>query len=323
MGDVAILEPVLQALLKENTSLKITVLTQPFFTPIFKNLENVTVFPFDKKGKHKGIFGLFKLHKELKKHNFTAIADVHNVLRSNILKVFFFDKNFIQIDKGRAEKKNLISKKNFKQLLTSHERYANVFRKLGFNLSLNTPLFPKKGKLPNNILDYLKTKIDKKIIGIAPFAAHKSKMYSLEKMAIVVEKISEQHIILLFGSKNDVDQLNNLVLNKNILNVAGQLTFSEELDTISNLNCMLSMDSGNAHLAAIYGIKVITIWGVTHPFAGFVPFNQPEDYCILPDLEKFPQIPTSIYGNKYPEAYLNAASSISPEEIVDRITSIL
>ncbi|AUC85300.1 ADP-heptose--LPS heptosyltransferase RfaF [Polaribacter sp. ALD11] len=323
MGDVAILVPVLEALLKQNPSLKITVLTQPFFTPIFKNLKNVVVFPVEKKGKHKGFLGLFKLYKELKKHHYTAIADVHNVLRSRVLKLFFFGKNFIQIDKGRKEKKELISKKNFKQLKTSHERYADVFRKLGFKIDLTHPTFPEKGILPSKIKDYIEVSQHKKIIGIAPFAAHKSKMYSLKKMKTVVEQLSKEYLILLFGGKNDIESLDNLASNNNVLSVAGKLTFSEELDTISNLDCMLSMDSGNAHLAAMYGVKVITIWGVTHPFAGFAPFNQPRDYAILPDLEKFSKIPTSIYGNKYPDDYLLAADSISPEKIIKKIKSVL
>ncbi|HBC05033.1 MAG TPA: ADP-heptose--LPS heptosyltransferase RfaF, partial [Aequorivita sp.] len=51
----------------------------------------------------------------------------------------------------------------------------------------------------------------------------------------------------------------------------GKLTFEEELALISNLDLMLSMDSGNGHLAAMYGVPVVTLWGVTHPYAGFVP----------------------------------------------------
>jgi ADP-heptose:LPS heptosyltransferase len=86
---------------------------------------------------------------------------------------------------------------------------------------------------------------------------------------------------------------------------------------------MLSMDSGNAHLAAMLGIKVITIWGVTHPFAGFAPFNQPEDYALLADKNKFPKIPTSIYGNTYPKGYEHAAGSISPKTIIDKIKTII
>jgi ADP-heptose:LPS heptosyltransferase len=83
------------------------------------------------------------------------------------------------------------------------------------------------------------------------------------------------------------------------------------------------MDSGNGHLAAMYGVKVITIWGVTHPYAGFAPFGQPEDYSLLPDRNAFPKIPTSIFGNAYPEGYEKAASSISPEKIIEKVKAIL
>ena len=71
------------------------------------------------------------------------------------------------------------------------------------------------------------------------------------------------------------------------------------------------------------GIKVITIWGVTHPFAGFAPFNQPEHYALLPDRTRFPLIPTSVYGNKYPDNYKEASGSILPEIVIDKIQSIV
>jgi len=321
MGDVAIMVPVLEALLRQNSNLKITILTQKFFAPIFKNLKNTHVYAAETKGKHKGILGLWKLYNELKIINFYAIADLHNVLRSSILKFFFFQKKYIQINKGRKEKKNLISKKTFKQLKSSHERYADVFRKLGFTLDLSKPNFPAKKPIPNILNNFLNT--ENKCIGIAPFAAHKSKMYPLEKMKIVIEQLSKSYTILLFGGKNHLKLLETLQTNKNIFVVAGKLSFSEELDTISNLDCMISMDSGNAHLAAMYGVKVITIWGVTHPFAGFAPFNQPKEYALLANNEKYPKIPTSIYGNKYPKDYLNAAGSISPEKIIEKIQRIL
>ncbi|EAR11508.1 heptosyltransferase [Polaribacter irgensii 23-P] len=323
MGDVAILIPVLKALLTQNKDLKITVLTQKFLAPLFKDLKNVSVYFIDTKIKHKGFLGLFKLYKELKKKKITAVADVHNVLRSNILKALFLGKNVVQINKGRAEKRKLVLKKNFIQLKTSHERYADVFRKLGFTIHLSSDSILEKGKVPSKIETFFSTAENKKVIGIAPFAAHKSKMYPLEKMKIVIAQLSEDYLILLFGSINDSIALSSFEVNSNTMSIAGKLNFSEELDTISNLDCMISMDSGNAHLAAIYGIKVVTIWGVTHPFAGFAPFNQPKEYAILPDLEKFPKIPTSVYGNKYPKTYLNAAASISPEEIVTKIKDIL
>ncbi|NRA93110.1 MAG: ADP-heptose--LPS heptosyltransferase RfaF, partial [Psychroserpens sp.] len=86
-----------------------------------------------------------------------------------------------------------------------------------------------------------------------------------------------------------------------------------------NLKLMVSMDSGNAHLAAMFGVKVITIWGVTHPYAGFYPFDQDTLLAVLADRKQFPKIPTSVYGNVLPEGYDNAIGSISVETIVKKI----
>jgi ADP-heptose:LPS heptosyltransferase len=86
---------------------------------------------------------------------------------------------------------------------------------------------------------------------------------------------------------------------------------------------MVSMDSANGHLAALFGVPVITIWGVTHPFAGFAPYGQPKDNQILANNKEFPLIPTSVYGNKYPKGYENAIGSISPKTIIKRIMELL
>ena len=86
---------------------------------------------------------------------------------------------------------------------------------------------------------------------------------------------------------------------------------------------MLAMDSGNAHIAAMYGVKTVTLWGVTHPFCGFYPFNQDKTFCLLADREKYPKTPTSVYGNKFPEGYQNAMKSIDYKKVVLKINSIL
>ncbi|MFT6138682.1 MAG: ADP-heptose:LPS heptosyltransferase [Salibacteraceae bacterium] len=105
--------------------------------------------------------------------------------------------------------------------------------------------------------------------------------------------------------------------------IVGKLTLTEELELISNLDIMLSMDSGNGHLAAMFGLPVITLWGVTHPFAGFAPFGQAEGNSILSDREQFPFIPTSIYGNKFPAGYEEVMKTIEPKTVVAKIIDLL
>jgi ADP-heptose:LPS heptosyltransferase len=83
------------------------------------------------------------------------------------------------------------------------------------------------------------------------------------------------------------------------------------------------MDSGNAHIAAMLGIKVVTLWGVTHPYAGFYPFHQDPSNALLSDRTLYPKIPTSVYGNKFPEDYKNVMSTITPQSVIDKIESLL
>ncbi|NNL82488.1 MAG: ADP-heptose--LPS heptosyltransferase RfaF, partial [Winogradskyella sp.] len=63
--------------------------------------------------------------------------------------------------------------------------------------------------------------------------------------------------------------------------------------------------------------------GVTHPYAGFAPFNQPSEYMLLPDRKEFPSIPTSVYGNKYPKDYELAAASIDPKLVIEKIRALV
>src|SRR5690606_4124100 len=109
----------------------------------------------------------------------------------------------------------------------------------------------------------------------------------------------------------------------NVMVVAGKLKFTQELSLIQHLNVMLSMDSGNGHIAAMYGVSVVTLWGQTHPYAGFFPFNQPLVNILIPNLEKYPFLPTSVYGNKIIEGYSDAMRSIPPQLIVNKINELL
>lgn len=324
MGDVAMSVPVLRAFSQQHPNIKLTVLTREFFKPFFRDLENVTVFSADLKGRHKGFLGLYKLSKELKILGVDQVADLHNVLRTKVLKFFFFGKTFKQINKGREEKKALVEGHKFEQLKTTHERYADVFRNLGYTINLSNPSFPEQAKLDQSTQELLGKDI-KNWIGIAPFAQYQSKMYPLDLLERVIATLSKTHKVVLFGGgKKEVETLNTLQ-NKydNVINLAGKLSLDQELNVISNLDVMLSMDSGNAHIAAMLGRKVITIWNVTHPYAGFAPFNQNESYNLLANRVQFPLIPTSIYGNKYPENYKEAARTIAPETVIKKIESVL
>ncbi len=329
MGDVAMAVPVLKAFSKAYPEVKLTILSRAFFKPFFEDIPNLNFLEADVYGKHKGI-GLVKLAKEAKDLGIDAVADLHNVIRSKVITNYLSISGIktATINKGRSEKKALTreTNKDFKQLKTTHQRYADVFYKLGFPLDIKTRnALPRKAFTQE--FQNLVGSSPKKIIGIAPFAAHDSKMYPLELMREVIFELDKTGLysILLFGGGNEeILKLKKIAEEFSaVTSVAGTLSFKEELALISNLDLMLSMDSGNGHLAAMYGVPVISIWGVTHPYAGFAPFGQVSENNLLADRNKYPFIPTSIYGNKYPDGYEDAMKTILPKTVATKILETL
>ncbi len=323
MGDVAMTVPVLRALVEQYPTIKITVISRPFFKPFFEKIPNVSFFAFDEKERHKGFPGLIRLFQELKKLDIDAFADLHNVLRSKILRTFFSltAKKVASVNKGRAGKKALTAAENkvFKQLPTMFERHTKVFQKLGFTIDLSNPTFPKKAVLSADISEITGTN-HQKLIGIAPFAQYDSKVYPLDLMQEVIAQLAQNQdnkILLFGGGKKEIEILDSISSPyNNVINMAGKIKFQQELQLISNLDVMLSMDSGNAHIAAMLGVKVITLWGATHPFAGFSPFNQPLENALVSDRNLFPKLPTSVYGNKKVEGYEDAMRTITVDSVV-------
>lgn len=328
MGDVAMTVPVLRAFATQYPEVKITVISRPFFKPFFDTIPTISFFAFDEKIRHKGFLGLFRLFLDLKALHIDAFADLHNVLRSQIVRTFFAlsGKKIAAVDKGREAKAALTRAENkiFKQLPSMFERHAKVFETLGFSLNLTNPIFPEKETLEKETTVIIGS-TTQKLIGIAPFAQYDSKVYPLVLMQEVINKLSEDKMntILLFGGgKKEIEILNSLSKGKvNVVVVAGKIRFQQELQLISNLDVMLSMDSGNAHIAAMFGIKVITLWGATHPFAGFLPFNQPIENALVSDRNLFPKLPTSVYGNKKIDGYEDAMRTIPVDKIVSKIQS--
>lgn len=322
--------PVLRAFVKQYPTVKLTVISRPFFKPFFDGIPNLEFFAFDEKERHKGFPGLLRLFKDLKKLKIDAFADLHNVLRSKVVSLLFAlsGKKRATVDKGREGKKELtrVENKIFKQLPTMFERHTKVFEQLGFPLDLSNPTFPEKAVLCADILKIIGNE-NSKLIGIAPFAQYDSKVYPLDLMQEVIAKLAENssYKILLFGGgKKEIEILDSISEPfENVINMAGKIKFQQELALISNLDVMLSMDSGNAHIAAMLGVKVVTLWGATHPYAGFLPFNQTLENALTSDRNQYPKLPTSVYGNKIVEGYENAMRTILPENIINKIVQQL
>jgi ADP-heptose:LPS heptosyltransferase len=331
IGDVAMTVPVITSLAKQYPQHEFVILSQDFLQPLFEQAPSNVIFHGVKLSDYKGMKGLVRLYDELQTFKFDYVADLHNVLRSKYLRFRFALSGACvrYIRKGRICKWGLVRRyfKIRRPLISSFERYTQVFSELGFSTDLDFISIYGNGKAPLAEIERLvgvKEK-DMKWIGIAPFAKHIGKIYPLELQEQVLSYFAgnPQYKVFLFGGgKQEIAVFNGWAGKyERVVSVAGQLNLQMELALISHLDVMLAMDSANMHFASIVNTPTISIWGATHPYAGFMGWKQKCDSTIQVDLSCRP---CSVFGQKpcWRKDYA-CLYRITPEEIIRKVEAVL
>ncbi len=334
LGDVAMLVPVVSSLARQYPDVQVTVLSRGFARPFFVGLaKNVDFIEADVRNDYQGIQGLNRLYRELKEQDFTAVADMHGVLRSNYLRLRFNLSGYkvAHIDKHRAGKRRLVAQsgKVLEQQPTTFDNYAGVLAKLGYPVKLDfRSIFPERGGdlslLPSTIGQ---KRQGEKWIGMAPFAAHDGKVYPLDRMEQVVKMLVEQHPevrLFFFGAGNQEKKVIDgwCELYPRCVNASAQAAgLFQELIIMSHLDVMVSMDSANMHFASLVNTPVVSVWGATHPYAGFMGWGQTLDNAVQKELECRP---CSIYGNKpCHRRDMACMNTIEPQDIIYKVEKLI
>ncbi|GHU80298.1 glycosyl transferase family 1 [Bacteroidia bacterium] len=333
LGDVAILIPTLYSVASKNPDDTFLLITKKPLQPLFFNKpDNLEIFPMQSKSRHSGFWGLVRavrdineIIKQIKNNSLgkdnsgilLKVADLHAVIRSAIVDFFFMleGAKIAVIDKSRLARQALVRRENkrFVPLRTSLSRYQEVFTKLGYDTTLSfNGFYPKENPETETW------------IGIAPFAKHLGKIYPFEQMEEVIRILNDrpETRIFLFGGKEESPLLEAWTKKyKQVESVAGLMPFPDELSLMNRLDLMLSMDSANMHLASLVNTPVVSVWGATHPYAGFYGYNQNPENAVQIDLSCRP---CSIFGDKpcWRGDYA-CLTRITPQMIVEKINSLL
>ena len=329
IGDVAMTVPVLQSVARAYPDTHFTMLSNARFAPFFAGMpDNVSFLGVDLKKDYHGFGAMFKLFLSLRKKHFDAVADIHRVLRTTALSFFYclFFTKVRRIHKDRRSRKRLTRFKN-KDLtprLTSFDRYRIVLEKLGFKFDVEFSSIFGNGKGDLSAIKNIVGNKECPWIGVAPFAAHKGKIYPLYLMEEVVAQLDSAGVCrqFVFAYGKELAQVQEWAEKyRSVEMIDTSLGMAGELILMSHMNVMLAMDSSNMHLASLTGTPVVSIWGATHPAAGFMGWGQDPDNCIQLDL---PCRPCSIYGKKecmYGD--YRCLTGIDPDTIFSKVKSYL
>ena len=334
LGDVAMTVPVVDTLARHYPDLTVTMLSRPAVAPLFAYMPpNVTFRGVDLHHDYLGAEGLRRLFRELVADGVDGLADLHGVLRTHYLRSMFFLSGLpaASIRKGRRAKRRLIRHvpNAFFQLPTSVDRYTRVFERLGFPVTPDfRSVFPS-GRFPALPADCgVPDKAPHELwIGIAPFSAHRGKTYPPDMMEEVIARLSAfypEARLFVFSDAQEASAWREQweARYERLLFPGPRMGgLGGELALMSRLDVMVSMDSANMHLASLVDVPVVSIWGATHPFVGFLGYGQTTKYAVQVDLLCRP---CSVFGNRACRRGDYACLTlIPPDSIVNRVAEVL
>ncbi len=333
IGDVALCLPVILRLLQMHKSVHVTMITKPQTAFLFENIDRLSVIKANVLKEHKGIFGVLKLAKLIKKSipNIYAVVDLHNVLRSKMLMLLLmpFTKKSSTILKNRNQKKAIcsssskpVASNNTLPHITSI--YSDAFRKLGFTLDTRYK-FPAvvNSKHDTDVAAqfYLQNATAYNI-AFAPFAKHAGKMLTWSTVLDVISQLQAHKInVFMYAGMEDESLITEALSKHSHVISTFSLSFAQQTALLHYMQCAVTMDSANMHLASLQNVPLISIWGATHTQIGFAPLDTNATILEITK-QDLPCRPCSVYGNK--PCHLNATpyaclSKIQATEIVNAI----
>ncbi len=268
IGDIVLTTPVVRILKQQVKDAEIHYCTKPNFKTILESNPNITKV-------HCLGDSLGALILELKKEKFDYVIDLHNNLRTSIIK-FRLGIPSNSFDKLNLKKWLLVNLK-INRLPTLHivDRYlasASEWNVKSDGLGLDY-FIPEKDLVDLNILPI---EYRNGYIAFAIGAQHFTKRLPQHKIEELCRKLSLP--ILLMGGKEDAQTGEAIVAklkaeNRTVFNACGKFNLNQSASLIKQAKTVFSHDTGLMHIAAAFGKEIYAIWGNTVPAFGMYPYK--------------------------------------------------
>lgn len=321
MGDVAMTVHAVAALRRAYPDVAITMLTRRAWVPFFRDVERVDFLTLEGPNGEKGVARVFRLAAEAAASGVTHVADLHDVLRTKLLRMLLRLRGcrVAKIDKEKALKERATrpTDKDLTPLRHSVERYADVLGAIGYPIEL-----PKVMRHQRVLPAPFGERTEGRWIGLAPFSKQEGKTYpSPQREQLVEMAAAEFDRVFIFSGGGAEREFAGAMESRhpNVTAVFGRIRLDEEVDLMANLDAMVSMDSSAMHMASLVGTPTVSVWGATHPATGFYGWGSSSENQVQLDL---PCRPCSVYGERECALGDYRCMRIDPTLIIKRLKAI-
>lgn len=320
IGDIVLSTPLVKKLKEVYPWSNITYVTTPAGASILRNNPNISeIIEYDKRGKHKGLKGIYQLGKRLKYENFNLVITPHRYLRSSVL-------SWLTGSPVRKGYKNAAASFLYTEKIPYDKKKHEVEKLLSFvsgkeNKRYEIELYPNEQDV-KKINEMLKEYEGKKLILLAPGSKWFTKKWPLEYFNEIIGQLKNREDIIT-GIIGGADELAlNIVTGGNVVDFRGKTSLLELAELIKRSELVVTNDSSPIHIASAWkDVEILAIFGPTVKELGFFPWSK---NSVIFETEGLPCRPCSLHGgDKCPQKHFKCMLDIKPEIVLNEILKII
>lgn len=268
IGDIVLTTPVIRCLKKQVAGAEVHYCTKQANKVLIDDNPYI-----DKRFYLEG--SLNELIRQLRQEKYDYIIDLHNNLRTSIIKLRLGVKSY-SFDKLNWQKWLLVRWKiNVMPAVHIVDRYMATVTPFGIkNDAKGLDYFiPYKDQIEP---DWIPDTHRRGYIAYAIGGQHTTKKLPVPRMIELCRKIN--YPIVLLGGKEDADAgelIEKTLGSRLIYNACGKYNLNQSADLLQRARVVFSHDTGLMHIAAALKKKVYSIWGNTTPLLGMYPYQTP------------------------------------------------
>jgi ADP-heptose:LPS heptosyltransferase len=310
IGDIVLTTPVIRCLKEQVEGAEIHYVTKKQFLSVVEGNPNIhKIHLLDK--------NLNVLIKELRSEGFDYIIDLHNNLRTSIIK-FRLRRLAFSFNKLNYEKWLMVYfKKNKLPNVHIVDRYletCKLFDVINDHKGLDFYI-EQKNEVDLNLLP---PEYAAGYVALVIGAKHFTKQLPENKIVELCNLINKPVVIL--GGPEDKAKAERIIEKtdkQSLFNACGKFNLQQSASLVKQADLVISHDTGLMHIAAAFKQKIISIWGNTIPEFGMYPYVSKEKNLIF-EVKDLPCRPCSKIGfNECPKKHFNCINQQDMKAIAE------